>query len=492
MVFSSVIFVSVFLPIVLLAHYLLYLYLKSNRSHSIANIFIFGASILFYTWGEYLHVLILLFSTLCNFFFARFIDSSKSIGKRKFFLTAGVIVNILLLMYYKYCGFFLEILKIANIDIWFPKVWNINALKNVALPIGISFYTFQGLSYIIDVYRKDVSASSSLTDFSCYFTMFSQLIAGPIVRYKNIKTELTKRIITIEGLANGATRFIYGLAKKILLADTLGRVADAAFKVPAGELPASAAWLGIVCYSFQIYYDFSGYSDMAIGIGRMIGFTFPENFNYPYISRSIQEFWRRWHITLSEWFRDYLYIPLGGNRKRKYCTAFNLVIVFALCGIWHGAAIGFFVWGLYHGFFLSIERIFPNFTIRLPRLLQHTYTLVVVMMGWVFFRTEHLSAAAAYFKALVGITPIQSFAVNEVWFQLNGYALPLSITVALILSAPIYSYVHKKSYKFIFNTSLASASFLIIAQKIWILALFFLCLMPMFGTTYSAFIYFRF
>ncbi|KAF1077547.1 Peptidoglycan O-acetyltransferase [Halodesulfovibrio sp. MK-HDV] len=256
---------------------------------------------------------------------------------------------------------------------------------NISLPLGVSFYVFQAASYLIDVYRKEVAPSRNIINFGCYLTMFPQLVAGPIVRYSQIADELITRHISLDNCAYGISRFIIGLAKKILIADTLGRVADAAFTVPNGALSAEGAWIGLICYAFQIYFDFSGYSDMAIGIGRMLGFTFPENFNYPYSADSIQNFWKRWHMSLSTWFQDYLYIPLGGNRKGTLRTYLNLIVVFLLCGFWHGANWTFMAWGGYYGVFLVLERAFPSFYKRIPKLLKHIYVIVIVFGGWVLF-----------------------------------------------------------------------------------------------------------
>ena len=263
------------------------------------------------------------------------------------------------------------------------------ALAPVHLPLGISFFTFQALSYVVDVYRRDVAAQRNLLDFALYKTLFPQLIAGPIVRYRDVAAELTQRHVALDAFAEGIRRFIFGLAKKMLLANPLAVAADGIFGTPAADLTPGLAWLGIVCYSFQIYFDFSGYSDMAIGLGRMFGFAFPENFDYPYVARSVTEFWRRWHMSLSSWFRDYLYIPLGGNRRGRVRTYLNLVIVFFLCGLWHGASWNFIAWGLLHGSFLVLERMgLGRLLERLWAPLRHVYMLLVVAVTWVFFRAH--------------------------------------------------------------------------------------------------------
>jgi alginate O-acetyltransferase complex protein AlgI len=278
--------------------------------------------------------------------------------------------------------------------------------KDVHLPLGISFFTFQAISYIVDIYRRQVPAQKSILEVGLYIALFPQLIAGPIVRYGNIAAQLRHRVMTLEGFAYGVRRFVLGLAKKVLIANVLGQTADEIFAHQGDQLDWSLAWLGVVCYALQIYFDFSGYSDMAIGLGRMFGFHFPENFDHPYTSRSVREFWRRWHISLSRWFRDYLYIPLGGSRHGRLRTHANLIIVFLLCGLWHGAAWNFVIWGLFHGIFLVAERgRLGHALMKLPGVIQHAYLLLVVLIGWVFFRAEDLPAALAYLGALFGFSP---------------------------------------------------------------------------------------
>jgi alginate O-acetyltransferase complex protein AlgI len=276
----------------------------------------------------------------------------------------------------------------------------------IALPLGISFYTFHGISYVVDVWRGKVAATHNFRDFLCYSTLFPQLVAGPIVRYSEVAHFLTSRRVTREDLGDGTFRFIVGLGKKTLIANQVAVLADAVFALPSDERTMAAAWIGVIAYALQIYYDFSGYSDMAIGLGRMFGFAFPENFNYPYIAGSVREFWRRWHMTLSRFFRDYLYIPLGGNRHGAARTAFNLVTVFALCGLWHGASWNFVLWGLFHGFFLATERVLEPFTERMPswsRALGHLYTIIVVLVSWVLFRCDTGAQATSYLGAMAGL-----------------------------------------------------------------------------------------
>ena len=382
MLFSSTIFLFLFLPLTLTGYFLL-------RGVHARNIFLLSASLLFYAWGEVFYLLVMLLSIFWNKSFGWRIEDATS-SKRKKLLWIGVGGNLVLLGFFKYANFINENINLllALID---AGPYNI---KPIHLPLGISFFTFQAITYLVDIYRAQVTAQRKTLEVALYISLFPQLVAGPIVRYKSIATELVQRTTRIDDFAYGLRRFIIGLGKKVLLANYLGATADEFFAIPPDIMTTSDAWLGIACYTLQIYFDFSGYSDMAIGLGRIFGFHFPENFNYPYISRSVQEFWRRWHITLSTWFRDYLYIPLGGNRGSHWQTYRNLFIVFFLCGLWHGASWNFIVWGLWHGLFLIIERMgLLRLIETLPRLMQHIYLLLVIMIGWVFFRANDLGDA---------------------------------------------------------------------------------------------------
>ncbi len=485
MLFSTVIFIFCFLPFVLVTHTVLYFHAQKNKKVTpFLNLFLLLASLIFYAWGEAAYLLILLFCTFFTFHTGLFIEKQ---GTKKS-LWIGILGNLLLLVYFKYAMLF-----IAPYTDFFnqllPKSLAFKKALNIALPLGISFYVFQAISYLVDIYRKKMKACRNIIDFSCYLTMFPQLIAGPIVRYVQIKKELCQRNFSVQNFSNGASRFILGLAKKILIADTLGRVADAAFAVPQGELSTYGAWIGIICYTFQIYYDFSGYSDMAIGIGKMLGFTFPENFNYPYIARSIQNFWQRWHMSLSLWFKDYLYIPLGGNRCKPYRVYFNLLIVFALCGFWHGASWTFMVWGFYYGLFLVLERIFPNLITRLPVVLQHFYVCLVVMMGWILFRAENFPHALSYYKALVGSFE-ESTAMNAVWLVWYSHDVTIALLCAFLFSTPVYQKILMFFQKKESAGPVATAGEIV--HKLLLLAVFLVTLMPLFGATYQSFIYFRF
>ena len=358
-------------------------------------------SLLFYYWTEGNYLLVLITSLLANYGFALLIEKyarEEQGRKAKIALSVAILFNIALLIFFKYLGFLIGQFGFLGVFTGFTL-----AVPKIYLPIGISFFTFKALSYVIDVYRKDVRAQKNIIDYSLYHSFFPQVLAGPIARYRGMASQMIGRRITLEGFRAGAERFIIGLGKKVLIANQLGPVVDQAFSLPLTRLSCPAAWLGIICYTFQIYFDFSGYSDMAIGLGRMFGFTTPENFNYPYIARSVREFWRRWHITLSEWFRDYLYIPLGGNRGSSYKTYANLLVVFLLCGLWHGASWTFIAWGLWHGLFLAFERTKPVSKLSRLGILSHLYTCLVFVLGWVFFRSADMAQAVNYLKAMFGL-----------------------------------------------------------------------------------------
>jgi alginate O-acetyltransferase complex protein AlgI len=392
MLFSAAIFLFLFLPV------LLALYFLSPRW--LRNLLLLTASLLFYVWGEKTYVTVLLSSIAMNYTFGLWLDRLQTARHRRLAIALAVAANLGLLGTFKYAVFLIGNLNTALTALHFAPVH----VPEIHLPLGISFFTFHALSYVIDIYRREVRALKNPITFALYISFFPQSIAGPIVRYSDLAAQLVKRTVNREGFAEGTRRFIFGLSKKILIANTLAAPADAIFKLPAEALTAGLAWLGIACYTLQIYFDFSGYSDMAIGLAKMFGFDFKENFNYPYVSRSITEFWRRWHMSLSSWFRDYLYIPLGGNRHGTARTYFNLVSVFFLCGLWHGASWAFVCWGLYHGGFLVLERMkFGRLLEASPAPVRHGYTLLIVMVGWVFFRAETFTYAASFLKAMAGL-----------------------------------------------------------------------------------------
>lgn len=398
-------------------------------------------------------------------------------------MTLALIINFASLGYYKYADFALinynyliEFLRLSSLGV--------QNLPNITLPIGISFYTFQAVSYIMDIYRKKTYANKNYIEFATYLCMFPQLVAGPIVRYIDIESQFSNRKPQINAVSSGIERFIIGLSKKVLIANTMAQIADEIFNTNISEISSPIAWLGAFAYAMQIYFDFSGYSDMAIGLGKIFGYNFPENFNYPYISKSIKEFWRRWHISLSSWFRDYLYIPLGGNRAGNFRTYINLFIVFFVTGLWHGASWNFIVWGLWHGTFLIIERIgWTKVLEKSNPIIQHLYTLIIVLIGWVIFRADNLHLAWEF------INKMFSFDFNNNYYTqyakimtINSFNVFIAI-LAIVLSFPIYSNLEKR---FKLNNSLDWIF------KIGIIGIFLLSVIFINSSNYNPFIYFRF
>jgi alginate O-acetyltransferase complex protein AlgI len=390
MVFSSSIFLFFFFP----AFFAIYYSVPTGWR----NWVLFLGSLTFYFYGEGLMSAVLLFYIIFNWFISLLIVSNSG-QKRSYLLAFGVLTDVALLLYYKYTVLLWDLLVNTTVSLRLPDP---GGAPDVILPIGISFFAFQSISYLLDVHHGRTIPPTSLVDFGTYKAAFPQLIAGPIVRYVDVQDRIVNRPISINDVFEGFIRFSRGLAKKILIADTLARVADLAFTAKSGTLSMEAAWIGLLAYSFQIYFDFSGYSDMAIGMGRMLGFRYPENFDQPYLARNVTEFWRRWHMSLSTWFRDYVYIPLGGNRLGIVRTGVNLLLVFALCGLWHGAAWRFLVWGLWHGLLLSLERVLQRFGIVLSGWAGQIVTFFLVSIGWVFFRANDLTHAQEYLAVLFG------------------------------------------------------------------------------------------
>ncbi len=395
MVFSSIIFLFGFLPLVLT------LYLLPGRTWR--KLVLLAANLLFYAWGEGSYVTLMVACIGVTWFCGLLAEPGGRLSPRlsRLAFAAGVAFNLGLLLWFKYAAFIVRTLNQTLSPVGAVAL----PVPSIHLPLGISFFTFMALSYLADVRRGEVPASRSLLNFAVYKSLFPQLIAGPIVRYKDVAGQVDRPVILPASFVEGIRRFIIGLGKKVLIANTVAVAADRIFALPPGHLGPAASWLGIVCYTLQIYFDFAGYSDMAIGLGRMLGFTFKENFDYPYVSSSIREFWRRWHISLSTWFRDYLYVPLGGNRGGELRTGLNLWTVFLLCGLWHGAAWTFVVWGAWHGLFLVLERtrIARRLQVSGTPILGRVYTLLVVMIGWVFFRSSSMSAANGYLLSLAGL-----------------------------------------------------------------------------------------
>ena len=477
MVFSSIVFLFYFLPLFLLA------FVLSGYSKYVLLFF----SMVFYAWGEPTFLFLIVVMIALNYCFGLAVERGHANGSARFWVTIGIAANLLPLGFFKYSMFLTRTL----VDIAGPIFAKLGIapdhllLHGIFLPLGISFYTFHSLSYLIDVYRKDVRAERSIRDLAIYLSMFPQLIAGPIIRYKTIAGELHKPIISAARTARGVQFLVVGLAQKVLIANTVGASADAIFALPYNQLSTSDAWLGVICYTLQIYYDFGGYSNMAIGLGLMIGFTYPLNFNYPYISASMTEFWRRWHISLSSWFRDYLYYPLGGNRISPACTYLNLWIVFLLCGLWHGAAWNFVVWGAAHGSFLVLERRgLARVLERMPGPARHVYVMLAVMFTWVLFREDTFGNAVRYYGAMLGVQPIL---VNPA--PLHRFLhddVVLAIVAGIVASGPY----GKRSLERI--GSILRVGEIQVGQLAGLAALFFLVTLSLAAGAYNPFIYFRF
>ena len=466
MVFSSVTFLFYFLPLFLV----LYFFPRHQKQR---NLILFSFSLIFYAWGEPLYISLMLISIAINWRFAKLIDTRHCIKLRKFYLSLAILFNIGALGFFKYIPFVIDAIE-SQLNIAVPYSY---IFKKIPLPIGISFYTFQAISYIIDVYRKRFHYEPSIIVLGTYISMFPQLIAGPIVRFEQIKKELHSSILTYPNIIKGAQLFILGLSSKVLIANTFAKTADHVFSLNAQFLSAPLAWVGAISYLFQIYFDFGGYSVMAIGLGKMLGFTLPINFDRPYISKSITEFWRRWHISLSTWFRDYLYVPLGGNRLGTIATYRNLFIVFVLCGIWHGAGWNFLLWGIYHGAFLVLERSFRNFKIKIPNILAHAYTLLVVLTGWVIFRCESFSQIKYYLLSMAGGSANAVYRLQEIFLPLWLFFLVLACGLSTV----------KINYE-----KEVSSERAFIASGTCYLALFTICTIILVCGTHNPFIYFRF
>jgi hypothetical protein len=466
MVFSSTIFLCVYLPLVLLGYYICP---KKGR-----NLFLLIASLVFYAWGEPKYVFLMIFSILVNYIFGRLMDKHRENKKRlKLMLVLSVIIDLGLLSVFKYTDFI-----ITNVNAIFGANFD---LLNIALPIGISFYTFQAMSYTIDVYRNDVRVQKNLIDFGMYITMFPQLIAGPIVRYADVQDQLADRSVTTVDFSEGVMRFVVGLGKKVLLANQMGAVWSEIYAL-GGDVSALMAWTGAIAYTFQIYFDFSGYSDMAIGLGRMFGFKFPENFRYPYQSVSITDFWRRWHITLSTWFKEYLYIPLGGNRRGLTRQALNLLIVWSLTGFWHGAGWNFVLWGLYYFVILFIEKLFLLKALdKLPKFFRHVYALLLIIIGWVIFASDDVSVLLPYLGSMFG--------ANGAIGGMDVYTL-LTKAALLVICCIASTELPKKLFLSAAGAMNEKAAFTL--KSVLTIALLALSMILLIGDSYNPFLYFRF
>lgn len=465
MLFSSLTFLFVFLPVVLFFYWIVRPQLR--------NAVLLLSSIFFYAWGEPRYVLVMLATILINYFGALAVDKYRT--KKIYAVSVTIVCDLLFLFYFKYFDFF-----ISNINEAFHSNFG---LLNILMPIGISFYTFQSISYVVDVYRDEVPVQKNLYKLALYISLFPQLVAGPIVKYHDVAEQIENRQVDYEVIVLGIKRFIVGLSKKVLIANTMGAIADNIFSKSVDELSVAVSWLGAVTYSLQIFFDFSGYSDMAIGLGLMFGFKFKENFNYPYISKSITEFWRRWHISLSTWFKEYVYIPLGGNRISQKRTYINIAIVFLLTGFWHGANWTFMLWGVWHGLFNIIEKatgIFKDSGVRWKEGVKHVYALLVVLFGWVLFRADNITYAWAYIRNMIGFYDSSSY------LMFNSYVTIFDLFIlvlAIVFSTPIASnFLNISSENFWKNKF----------QNVSLIILFVISVSFLVASTYNPFIYFRF
>lgn len=461
MLFSSLLFLFVFLPIVLALYYI--------SPWRIKNLILFISSLVFYAWGEPVYIVIMLLSTFTDYGFGLLLSRLElRTVQRKWIVVCSIVINLGLLSYFKYADFL-----ILNVNELFGT--NI-PITDLPLPIGISFYTFQSMSYIIDVYRGTSKAQRNWIDFGTFVALFPQLVAGPIVQYNTVAEQLRERSVNIEKFAEGVRRFTIGLAKKVLLANNIGLLWDTISSSNLDTVPVLTAWLGIIAFAFQIYFDFSGYSDMAIGLGLMFGFQFNENFNKPYTAQSITDFWRRWHISLSSWFRDYVYIPLGGNRRGLGIQLRNILVVWLLTGIWHGASWNFLLWGLYFGIILIIEKWWGlRLLLRFPRFVRHIYALILILIGWVLFAFDQLSMGITYLQAMMGFNYQPLLDDTTLYF---AYTNAMLIIVLILASMP-WKQPMKHESRHLYSL-------------VWCGILFFLSVAYLVDATFNPFLYFRF
>ena len=465
MVFSSIPFLFYFFPVALILYF--------SAPKKAKNAILFLSSLVFYGWGEPVYIIIMLFSTMFDYANGILLERfDQEEGKRKAVLWVSVVGNLAILGFFKYSDFFIE-----NVNALFGAQF---AFLSLALPIGISFYTFQTMSYTIDVYRRTVPAQHNIISFGTYVTMFPQLIAGPIVRYQTIAKEIDGRCENYDDFSQGITRFFAGLCKKVLIANNIGALWDAVKIAPSGELSVLLAWLGIGAFALQIYFDFSGYSDMAIGIGRMFGFHFDENFLHPYTSTSVTEFWRRWHISLGVWFREYVYIPLGGNRAAAWRVHFNVLMVWFLTGMWHGASWNFVAWGLYYGILLMVEKSFLSALLKkVSPVVSHAYVIVSFLVGWVLFEFTTMGEILSYLKIMFGFSGVP-FINSASLYELFNYGMVFMIGIIAATPAP-----KRLFYK------LGGEKAVGISQALALLG-FFICIFYLVDSSYNPFLYFRF
>ncbi|OHW61820.1 peptidoglycan O-acetyltransferase [Andreesenia angusta] len=473
MLFSSLIFLFVFLPSVLVLYYAL--------GKKFRNIVLLGFSLFFYAYGGPKYLLVMLFSIAMNYVFGLMVERFREDHmSAKRVLTFSGIGNLTIIGYYKYTDFFIQ-----NINTVFRAEL---PYAEIVMPIGISFFTFQGMSYVIDIYRGHGKVQKNPLNVALYISLFPQLIAGPIVRYETVADQIEGRVENFDKFVSGISRFIVGLSKKVLLANSMGLIADEVFANQPADISVLLSWIGAIAYTGQIYFDFSGYSDMAIGLGRMFGFEFLENFNYPYISKSVTEFWRRWHISLSTWFRDYVYIPLGGNKVSKVKHLRNIFAVWMLTGLWHGASWNFVSWGLYFGVILVVEKFFIGERIgKLWAPLRHIYTMTLVVVGWIMFRSETLGYAGEYLAVMFGASH-QELLSDQAMYYLTEYRM--EFLLAIVASTPIYRSIKEKLSTFQTGSWVERVE--AFASPIVLSSMFLLCIMNLVNSTFNPFIYFRF
>ncbi|WP_461899076.1 MBOAT family O-acyltransferase [Roseburia intestinalis] len=467
MLFSSMVFLWIFLPVVFCGYHLL--------KDQYKNIWLLVASLIFYSWGEPAYIFLMLFSIIVNYLLGIWMDRYT---KKKIVLIVAIIFNLLVLGYFKY---FSSMVGVLNGLIGKELI----QVKTIILPLGISFYTFQIMSYIIDLYRGEIKVQKNIFRLALYITFFPQLVAGPIVKYHDVENQIAHRECTPEKIGYGIKRFIYGLGKKVIISNSIASVVDTIFTNSVDTISTLWVWIGVFLYTLQIYYDFSGYSDMAIGLGKMFGFDFMENFNYPYISKSIQEFWRRWHISLSTWFKEYVYIPLGGNRKGKVRTYFNLWIVFALTGIWHGATLNFLIWGLWHGLFMFIERLgVKKLLDKNPlKIINYIYTMFVVIVGWAMFRCDSWKQAYDTLHAMFKGGRV----TNEMlWYNIASTRSLVIIVIAIILAGPLQKIFPKLESQFKGEQNFC------LLEGILQFIILLIAIMFLVSGQYNPFIYFKF
>ena len=476
MVFASPLFLFLFLPATLLAYFAL--------PRSWRNGVLLVASVFFYAWGEAKYLPLVLGSVAFNWWMGLQIAQARDAEARKRRLALAIAGNLGALVIFKYANF-----AVANVNAIAP-IFALGpiALDAIPLPLGISFFTFHAISYVVDVYKGNAKAQARIPTFALYILLFPQLIAGPIIRFRDIAAQLDRHPSRLADFAYGARRFTLGLGKKVLIANTVGATADRIFALPGTDLTTPIAWLGIVCYTLQIYFDFSGYSDMAIGLMRMFGFRILENFNYPYISRSVREFWRRWHISLSNWFRDYLYVPLGGNRRGARRGYVNLVMVFLLCGLWHGASWPFVLWGAWHGAFLVLERTRAGRALEQHRWLGHVYAMTIVIGGWVLFRCDTLAHARDYYIALFGMTNADSH--RQPFAQYFDLLLATTLIIGVVFATPLARTIG--DWRDRTSDAPLRGGIVMAADLLWLALVLAASAATLAAGTYNPFIYFRF